>query len=117
MPELLSIHGRCPRCGQVLTLPAGQLHSVFRCARCQYRTPGSTLVERARAAPPKYATSVLGPFVEDSNDQETRVFVPGQDDDAEIALAAVPADVSSAPPPAAALQRFGAPAADDDQHT
>src|SRR5687767_989341 len=75
MPELLSVTGRCPRCSQVLTVPAGQLQSVFRCARCQYRVPGAMLVEEARSSPPR-AVPDLRPFDEDSDDQRTRIHVP-----------------------------------------
>lgn len=123
MPELLSVHGRCPRCGQVLTLPAGQLQNVFRCARCQYRVLGSTLVDEGRAAPlrPKASSGapVLQPFDEDGEDQRTRVHVPSGDGDeqSELPMPAVLVPATSTPRAAAAtLQRFDADA-DDDQHT
>jgi hypothetical protein len=133
MAELLSIHGRCPRCSQVLTVPAGQLQSVFRCARCQYRVLGSALMEEARLAPPRLGTPpaiasargpVAGPFEEDSDDQHTRLHLPASegDDEAETALPAqlVGDTPSSAPPGAGArpLQRFDAnPGDPDDQQT
>ena len=126
MPELLSVHGRCPRCSQVLTVPAGQLQSVFRCARCQYRVPGTLLVDEARTSPPKWGSNheapVLGPLDEDSDDQHTRVLMPGgPDDESELPLAAVlvpDGSVSSHPPPGAPLQRFETESAEgDDQQT
>lgn len=82
MPELLTIHGRCPRCSQVLTVPAGKLQSVFRCARCQYRVLGAALMEEARASPPRLASErsgpVVRPFEEDPDDQHTRLHLPHQ---------------------------------------
>ena len=126
MPELLSVHGRCPRCSQVLTVPAGQLQSVFRCARCQYRVPGAVLIEEAKSSPPRASTSpVLGPFDEDPDDQHTRMHLPGTgvggDEESEQPMAAVLVDhtqSSSLPPAPAALQRFEAGTDDpDDQHT
>jgi hypothetical protein len=132
MPELLSVHGRCPRCSQVLTVPAGQLQSVFRCARCQYRVLGSALLEEARLSPPRLDTRevadprrpVAGPFEEDSDDQHTRLHLPGADGD-EDGESALPAqrvgDTPSAAPPstgAMPLQRFDVAAGDpDDQQT
>jgi hypothetical protein len=133
MPELLSIHGRCPRCSQVLTVPAGQLQSVFRCARCQYRVLGSALMEEARLSPPRLPTRVevarprgpvARPFEEDSDDQHTRLHLPGSDGDDE-AETARPAQLvgdtpSSAPPSRGAvpLQRFEVAEGDsDDQQT
>ncbi len=124
MPELLSIHGRCPRCSQVLTVPAGQLQSVFRCARCQYRVLGSALMEEARTSPPRLAASpVVGPFGEDSDDQHTRMHLPPSesDEEAETALPAQrvgdtpnvgPSNVAVAP-----LQRFDGDSDPDDQQT
>jgi hypothetical protein len=123
MPELLSIHGRCPRCSQVLTVPAGQLERVFRCARCQYRVLGVALMEEAKRSPPRLASPlgpVAGPFDEDSDDQHTRMHLPESDEEAETALPAQPigAGTSSAPPqPAMALQRFADGQDPDDQQT
>jgi hypothetical protein len=127
MPELLSIHGRCPRCSQVLTVPAGQLQSVFRCARCQYRVLGSALMEEARASPPRLVGAngpVVRPFEEDPDDQHTRLHLPGSDadEDAETALPAqLMSDSSSIAPPrpsAVPLQRFDSLGQDsDDQQT
>src|SRR4051812_9857934 len=92
MPELLTLHGRCPRCSQVLTVPAGQLQSVFRCARCQYRVLGSALLEEARLSPPRLASArpAVRPFDEDPDDQHTRLHLPATeaDEDAETALPA-----------------------------
>lgn len=106
-------------------MPAGQLQSVFRCARCQYRVPGTQLVDEARISPPKWASNeapVLGPLDEDSDDQHTRVLMPGgPDDESETPLGAVlvpDGSVSSHPPPNAPLQRFETESADgDDQQT
>lgn len=120
MPEPLSVHGRCPRCSQVLTLPAGQLQALFRCARCQYRAAGSTLVEEARVSPPKASAAPLSRLDEDFDDQNTRVLVPGGEDDAasEVPLPAVLVEAGASLPPAAPLQRFDAASEDgDDQHT
>jgi hypothetical protein len=120
MPELLSVHGRCPRCGQVLVIPAGQLQSVFRCARCQYRALGSALVDEARSSPPQGALPVLRPFEEDSDDQRTRVLLPGgNDDQSEIPVPAIPIGGSSSSAPAAprALERFAASDDLEDQQT
>jgi hypothetical protein len=124
MPELFSIHGRCPRCSQVLTLPAGQLQSVFRCARCQYRVPGAALVEEARTSPPRLAPSgspVLGPFDEHPDDQQTRMHLPGGDEETDLPLPAVLVDGPPGPGsgrPAHALQRFDAVSDDaEDQQT
>ena len=92
MPELLSVHGRCPRCSQVLIVPAGQLQNVFRCARCQYRAAAAALVDEARKSPPRLAApfSRLGAFEEDTDDQHTRVVLPGgPDDESERALEAI----------------------------
>jgi hypothetical protein len=123
MPELLSVHGRCPRCSQLLTVAAGQLESVFRCARCQYRVPGAALVEEARRSPPKLGhgnRSVLRPFDEGSDDQHTHLLLPGSSqEETEVALAAELVDgtpsIPPAPPP---LQRFDQVADDaDDQQT
>lgn len=122
MPELLSVHGRCPRCGQVLTLPAGQLQGVFRCARCQYRVLGAALVDEARATPPRLSplgrAPVLRPFEEQADDERTRVLVPGSggDEQSEVPLAAILTTGSSSTPPRTELARFDAEA-DDDQHT
>jgi hypothetical protein len=124
MPELLSIHGRCPRCSQVLTVPAGQLERVFRCARCQYRVLGVALMEEARRSPPRLASPlapVAGPFDEDSDDQHTRMHLPESDEEAETALPAQP--IGAAPSsgaqrqPAMALQRFADGQDPDDQQT
>jgi hypothetical protein len=131
MPELLSIHGRCPRCSQVLTVPAGQLQSVFRCARCQYRVLGSALMEEARQSPPRLAPPsmasphrpVARPYDDDPDDQHTRMHLPASEaeDESETALPAqlVGDTPSSVPPrgPAAPLSRFEAGSDDDDQHT
>jgi hypothetical protein len=124
MPELFSIHGRCPRCSQVLTLPAGQLQSVFRCARCQYRVPGAALVEEARTSPPRLAPSgspVLGPFDENPDDQQTRMLLPEGDEESDQPLAAVLVDPPRGPssaPAAHVLQRFEAVSDDaEDQQT
>src|SRR5688572_11353058 len=122
MPELLSIHGRCPRCSQVLTVPAGQLQNVFRCARCQYRVLGSALLEEAQRSPPRLARApVVRPFDEDPDDQHTRLHLPATDgdDEAETALPAQRVgDTPSGVPAAAPLQRFGAEPDDpDDQQT
>jgi hypothetical protein len=133
MPELLSIHGRCPRCSQVLTVPAGQLQSVFRCARCQYRVLGSALMEEARLSPPRLPSSdpspssrasVARPFEEDADDQQTRLHLPlsESDEDAETALPAQRVgDTPSGLPPspgAMSLQRFETGSGDaDDQQT
>lgn len=123
MPELLSIHGRCPRCSQVLTVPAGQLQSVFRCARCQYRVPGAVLIDEAKSSPPRVSASpVLGPFDEDPDDQHTRMHLPGAggDEESEVPMAAVLVNhtVSSSPPGGPALQRFETDADDaEDQQT
>jgi hypothetical protein len=127
MPELLSVHGRCPRCSQVLTVPAAQLQSVFRCARCQYRAAAAVLVEEARSSPPRLATSQgdagLGRFEEDSDDQRTRVLLPGGPDlESELPLDAIlvpdGSSTSRPPPPAAALQRFETANGDgEDQQT
>lgn len=123
MPELLSIHGRCPRCSQVLTVPAGQLQSVFRCARCQYRVLGSALMEEARTSPPRLAAGpVVRPFGEDSDDQHTRLHLPPteSDEEAETALPAQRVgDTPSAGPsvPMAPLQRFEGDSDPDDQQT
>jgi hypothetical protein len=115
MPELLSVHGRCPRCSQVLTVPAGQLQSVFRCARCQYRAAAAALVEEARRSPPRlanhHANMPLASFDEDTDDQHTRVLTPGgADDESEQPLQAIfvpdGATSSRPPPPSPALQRF-----------
>src|SRR6187401_3022503 len=109
MPELLSIHGRCPRCSQLLTVPAGQLQSVFRCARCQYRVIGSALMEEARLSPPRLGAepreSVAGPFVEDPDDQHTRLHLPATDcEEEETALPAqLVGDARSSVPPRASL--------------
>jgi hypothetical protein len=138
MPELLSIHGRCPRCSQVLTVPAGRLQSIFRCARCQYRVLGSALMEEARLSPPRLSSSreggpsavggqrrpVAGPYDEDPDDQHTRMHLPGSEGDGE-AETALPAQLvgdtpSSAPPSRGSipLQRFEISAGDaDDQQT
>lgn len=118
MPELWSVHGRCPRCSQVLTVPGGQLQSVFRCARCQYRAAAAALVEEARSSPPRLAANqgmALDAFDEDSDDQHTRVLLPGgPDDESESPLAAIlvpDGSTTSMPPsPAPALQRFTATA-------
>jgi hypothetical protein len=132
MPELLSIHGRCPRCSQVLTVPAGQLQGLFRCARCQYRVLGATLMEEARATPPRLAPAlgsgypgapVVGPFDESSDDQHTRLHLPGgSDEEPETALPAQLVDAAgkSIPPRVMAtpLRRFGDTRDDpDDQQT
>jgi hypothetical protein len=126
MPELLSVHGRCPRCSQVLTVPAGQLQSVFRCARCQYRAAAAALVEEARSSPPRLGSNqgdeALGAFEEDSDDQRTRVLLPGGPDiESELPLEAIlvpDGSTTSRPPPARALQRFEATNSDgDDQQT
>jgi hypothetical protein len=129
MPELLSIHGRCPRCSQVLTVPAGQLQSVFRCARCQYRVLGSALMEEARASPPRLAAArggpVVRPFEEDTDDQHTRMHLPASeaDEDVETVLAAqlVSDSPSIAPPRPSAvplpLQRFDSGQDADEQQT
>lgn len=117
MPELLSVHGRCPRCSQVLIVPAGQLQNVFRCARCQYRAAASALVEEARTSPPRVSSQQglpLGAFDEDTDDQHTRVVLPGgPDEESERPLQAllVPdGSTTSRPPPpqapAPVLQRF-----------
>ncbi len=114
MPELLSVHGRCPRCSQLLIVPAGQLQNVFRCARCQYRAAASALVEEARRSPPRLSAQrlPLGAFEEDTDDQHTRVVLPGgPDDESERPLDAIlvpdGSTTSRPPPPAAAmLQRF-----------
>ncbi len=125
MPELLSIHGRCPRCSQVLTVPAGQLQSVFRCARCQYRVPGAVFVDEARSSPPRLGSArsgpVLGPFDEDTDDQHTRMHLPGSgvEEEPEVPLAAVLVDnatASAPPPPPSPLSRFDAES-DDNQQT
>lgn len=132
MPELLSIHGRCPRCSQVLTVPAGQLQSVFRCARCQYRVLGSALMEEARLSPPRLPSaglsrgsraSVARPFEEDADDQQTRLHLPlsDSDEEAESALPAqLVADSSSSRSPspgAMPLSRFDAGAGDAEDQT
>jgi hypothetical protein len=129
MPELLSIHGRCPRCSQVLTVPAGQLQSVFRCARCQYRVLGSALMEEARLSPPRLAPSagtrpVAGPYEDDPDDQHTRMHLPASegDDESETALPAqlvgdTPSSVPPRGPTPPPLSRFEASSDDDDQHT
>jgi hypothetical protein len=132
MPELLSIHGRCPRCSQVLTVPAGQLQGLFRCARCQYRVLGATLMEEARVTPPRLSsnhgmsnpgTSVVGPFEEGADDQHTRLHLPASsDEEPETVLPAqlVDAAGNSIPPRvmAAPLRRFGDTRDDpDDQQT
>ena len=125
MPELLSIHGRCPRCSQVLTVPAGQLQGLFRCARCQYRVLGATLMEEARVSPPRLAGAapVVGPFDEGSDDQHTRMHLPATaDEEPETALPAqlVDAAGNSLPPRSipAPLRRFGDTREDpDDQQT
>lgn len=127
MPELLSIHGRCPRCSQVLTVPAGQLQSVFRCARCQYRVLGSALMEEARASPPRLPGAgrgpVVRPFEEDPDDQHTRMHLPSSeaDDDLETVLPAqLVGDSPSVAPPrpsAVPLERFDAAREADDQQT
>ncbi len=125
MPELLSVHGRCPRCSQVLSIPAGQLQNVFRCARCQYRAAAAALVEEARTSPPRVASlngAELGAFEEDSEDQHTRVLMPGgADDESEQPLEAIWVPDGSTtsrpppPPPAPALQRFNAVDGEDQQ--
>ncbi|HTV26017.1 MAG TPA: hypothetical protein VMG12_45275 [Polyangiaceae bacterium] len=143
MPELLSIHGRCPRCSQVLTVPAGKLQSVFRCARCQYRVLGSALMEEARLTPPRLALPARGPvvrpFEEDPDDQHTRLHLPTSEaeEDLETVLpaqligdspsmppprpSAAPAftapAASAAPLPSALLQRFDSGLDADDQQT
>jgi hypothetical protein len=137
MPELLSIHGRCPRCSQVLTVPAGRLQSVFRCARCQYRVLGSALMEEARLSPPRLspprdagrrggenARPVGGPYDEDPDDQHTRLHLPDSDGegDAETVLPAqLVGDAPSSAPPSRGsvpLQRFEASPSDpEDQQT
>lgn len=116
MPELLSVHGRCPRCSQVLVIPAGQLQNVFRCARCQYRAAASALVEEARLSPPRLGSQQglpLGAFEEDTDDQHTRVLMPGgPDEESERPLEAllVPDGSTTSrpppPPPAPVLRRF-----------
>ncbi|MEY2937262.1 MAG: hypothetical protein RL033_8011 [Pseudomonadota bacterium] len=116
MPELLSVHGRCPRCSQVLIIPAGQLQNVFRCARCQYRAAASALVEEARTSPPRLSSQQgpLGAFDEDTDDQHTRVLLPGgPDEESERPLEAllVPDGSTTSrppppPPPAPVLRRF-----------
>jgi len=123
MPELLSVHGRCPRCSQVLSIPAGQLQNVFRCARCQYRAAAAALVEEARTSPPRGAAlngTELGAFQEDSEDQHTRVLMPGgADDESEQPLEAIlvpdGSTTSRPPPPAPPLQRFNALDGEDQQ--
>jgi hypothetical protein len=123
MPELLSVHGRCPRCSQVLTVPAGQLESVFRCARCQYRAAAAALVAEARSSPPRLASHhapALDAFDEDSDDQHTRVLLPdGPDEESESPLEAIlvpDGSTTSRPPPLApALQRFNALADEGDE--
>src|SRR6185436_4522112 len=124
MPELLSVHGRCPRCSQVLNVPAGQLQNVFRCARCQYRAAAATLVEEARSSPPRLASNpgmALGAFDEDSDDLRTRVLLPGGPDiESELPLDAIwvpDGSTTSRPPPAPALQRFDAGGEGEDQQT
>jgi hypothetical protein len=150
MPQLASVHGRCPRCSQVLTLPAGQLESVFRCARCQYRVSGALLIEEAKASPPEAERNHLAQnhlaasgaslprFEENSDDQRTRVLMPGgADDESEIPLPALFVEgPTSNPPPALrrsspprppalpsnasaprALQRFEAASGDADDQT
>lgn len=131
MPELLSIHGRCPRCSQVLSVPAGQLQGLFRCARCQYRVLGATLMEEARATPPRLSSnhgaspeaSVVGPFEEGADDQHTRLHLPANsEEEPETVLPAqlVDAAGNSIPPRvmAAPLRRFGDTRDDpDDQQT
>ncbi len=110
MPELLSVYGRCPRCSQLLAVAAGQLESVFRCARCQYRVPGAALVEEAQRSPPKLGLpnrSVLRPFEESSDDQHTHLHLPGSSqEEGEVALAAALVDGTSSAPPGPPLQRF-----------
>lgn len=127
MPELLSIHGRCPRCSQVLTVPAGKLQSVFRCARCQYRVLGSALMEEARASPPRLAAArrgpVVRPFEEDPDDQHTRLHLPPSEaeEDVEAVLPAqLVGDSPSIAPPrpsAVPLQRFDSGQDADEQQT
>jgi hypothetical protein len=126
MPELLSVHGRCPRCSQVLTVPAGQLQSLFRCARCQYRLPGAALVDEARTSPPRppaFKSPVLGPFDEEPDDQQTRMHLPGSgaDEESERPLPAVLVEHAPSPVPSRVdlpLQRFDAGSDDaDDQQT
>ena len=127
MPELLSIHGRCPRCSQVLTVPAGQLQGLFRCARCQYRVLGAALMEEARVSPPRLAggvgAPVVRPFEESADDQHTRLHLPASgEEEAETVLPAqlVDAAGNSLPPRvvAAPLRRFGDTREDpDDQQT
>lgn len=126
MAELLSIHGRCPRCSQVLTVPAGQLQSVFRCARCQYRVLGSALMEEARNSPPRLALSarapVVGPFEEDPDDQHTRMHLPASEADEEVETvlpAQLVGDTPSIAPPGVPmpLSRFEAAPDSDDQQT
>jgi hypothetical protein len=82
---------------------------VFRCARCQYRVIGSALMEEARLSPPRLGAeprgSVAGPFVEEPDDQHTRLHLPATDgEEEETALPAqLVADARSSVPPRASL--------------